>query len=108
MSVEELAKAMYEAASAVAFVGGIGIEEQWECVDQDERDLCEAHAQGAREFFGLPEGAKRGAVGEAVAALKVGCKSCTVRKGCLGDWDTNPDKCPIWAALRALGVEAAE
>ena len=96
---DELAKAMYEAASAVAFVGGIGIEEQWECVDQDERDLCEAHANAAREYYGLTGSAERGAVGKAVGAVYVWCREhCdTMNMRC--------NECPVRVALGALGED---
>ena len=69
--VEKLAKAMYESASAVTFVGGLTIEEQWEVVDQDERDLCYAHARAALAHLDYERvKARADLCGEMVGALR--------------------------------------
>lgn len=102
------AKAIYASASHVTFVGGMTVEDQWDVVDQDERDLCTWHARAAyAHWLGKPveevtDVPPAGAVGKARKALR----RVDEYVGSLGQF-AFPDEIQeqIDDALRALGGE---
>lgn len=109
MSVEDLAKAMHDGLSG--FDPAVR-SPRWDELAGWVQESYRRQARAAREFYGIPEGAQKGAVREAVVYVRRQVEGCTElgdrRRSqpdatCVGCCDE--ELCQEIALLRTLGEE---
>ena len=91
-----------EMAKAIHDTGMEKWPHRWERMSEGMRDEWRRHAQSARDYYGIPESAERGAVTKAAEMLRGMCAGC--EQPPLGGEPCHlVDSCPTVKAFMLLG-----